>query len=534
MNMPDSAWKRSWRSLLLFNGYRLVQMPLLVIMVSLVTDGVTRRLVNAENLIYLVGGIHVLLIALGLVFSWRWKKRFTTQLSLQVLIDVLFVNLLMFIVGGLSSGFGGVLLISVAGASMMVHVRHALFYAALACLFILSMETLEWVFNRSHDIAGFAQGGFLSLSFFVVAIVASLLGRRLGSNEDLARQRGEALENQVRISRRVMERMQDGVLVIDAEGRILQCNPMALAILGNNPDREKGDLSRIEPELARRYREWRDHNGSNRTEIHRPEGRDMTVRFVRTYSSDGVALVFLEDMSRMQEQALQLKLAALGRLTASIAHEIRNPLSAISHAGDLLAEELHNPVQERLLHIIHDNVLRLDRIIQDVLVLGRQRAMGLQPINLAVYLVEFIREIQIQERVDDQVIQLQVPEVAILYFEPGQLRQVLWNLVSNALRYASRTAGSVRLEVKVPEDGVELHILDDGPGVPNDLREQIFEPFFTTATKGTGLGLHIARELSEANGARLFIQNGTGGHFVLKGKGDLCQTQEMNEEPEAH
>jgi two-component system sensor histidine kinase PilS (NtrC family) len=533
MNMPDSARKRSWRSLQVFNGYRLVQMPLLIVMILLAVETQTQRVTNAQQWIYLVGSLHAALIALGGALSWRWQKRFGLQLSLQVLIDVLSINLLMFIVGGLSSGFGGVLLISIAGAGMMVPLRQALFYAALASLSVLGVETLESLLYRGHEIAGIAHGGFLSLSFFVVAVAASLLGRRLGKNEDLARQRGEALENQVRVSRRVMERMQDGILIVDAEARITQCNPMALALLGSNPEREKGDLSRIEPELARGYREWRNNNGKSQMELRRPQGRDMVARFVRTYSSDGAALVFLEDMSRLREHALQLKLVALGRLTASIAHEIRNPLSAIRHAGDLLAEELHDPMQERLLRIIHDNVMRLDRIVQDVLVLGRQRSTGPQSIDLAAYLPGFVQEIQMQENFEDHTIHIQAPEAAILHFDPGQLRQVLWNLVGNALRYASRGVGSVRLEVKLPGDGVELHIMDDGPGVPEDLREQVFEPFFTTATKGTGLGLHIARELSEANGARLSVVDDAGGHFVLKGKGEPCQAQEMNDEPEA-
>jgi two-component system sensor histidine kinase PilS (NtrC family) len=534
LSIPESARTRSWRTLLIFNGYRLVQMPLMAIM-TLMTTNVSQN-ISSRGMVYFVGSTHALLIAVGLMFSWRWRRQFNLQVTAQVLIDIVCIGLLLFVAGGLKSGFGSVLLISIAGASMVAKLRLALFYAALASIVIISVEFLgDYLFfpSRHHELENIAQGAFLSMGFFAVALGAHFLGNRLIVNEDLARQRGIELDNQIRIRRRVMEQMKDGVLVVDVEGRIRNCNPMALAILGSNPDREEGDLARIEPELARRYRIWREHGGSNRLELHRPESRDIAVRFVRTYSSDGAALVFLEDLSGLRNQAMQLKLAALGRLTASIAHEIRNPLSAISHATDLLSEELEDSVQKRLLRIIRDNSDRLEKVIQDILVLGRQRAAAQEVIALAPYITEFVRETRMQEELGAQVISVKIPETAQLYFEPGQLRQILWNLVMNALRYASRNPGAVRLEVRQREEGMELHIIDDGPGIPKELLEQIFEPFFSTATKGTGLGLYIARELCEANNAHLFaVDDETGGHFILKGKGEAWQ-QEMNDESEA-
>jgi two-component system sensor histidine kinase PilS (NtrC family) len=528
-NFSDPARARSWRTLLLFNGYRLVQMPLMAIM-TLASTNVAQNMFS-QDMVSIVGILHALLIAAGLLLSWRWRRYFNFQVMAQVLVDIACIGLLIFAAGGLKSGFGGVLLITIAGASMVAKLRLALFYAALSTIVIIGVDILIDYFMAPHrlELENIAHGAFLSMGFFAVALGSHFLGNRLAINEDLARQRGIELDNQIRIRRRVMEQMKDGVLVVDPEGRIRTCNPMALAILGSNPDRESGDLARIEPELARRYKIWREENGSNRLELHRPESRDIAVRFVRTYSSDGAALVFLEDLSNLRNQALQLKLAALGRLTASIAHEIRNPLSAISHASDLLAEELEDPTQKRLLRIIRDNSDRLDKVIQDILVLGRQRSTEHEVIPLASYLVEFARETRMQESLDEEIITVDIPELAQLCFEPGQLRQVLWNLVMNALRYASRNSGAVRLVARMDEDAVELHIIDDGPGIPKELHEQIFEPFFSTATKGTGLGLYIARELCDANDARLFVVDDVGGHFVLKGKGEPCH-MELNDD----
>lgn len=525
-------WAPPWRSFRLFNAYRLLLALLLALMPLVPWFDAVKMEAGERQLIYVLGGMYVGLVALGLILSFRWMRRFHAQLTAQILIDAVGINLLMFALGGLKSGLGVVLLVSVAGASLVARGRLALFYAAVATLSVLCMELLG-ILTRNIDSVRVAQAGFLSMGFFATAISAHLLGRRLASNEELARRRGVALENQMRISRRVMERMQDGVLVVDVEGRILQSNPRALAILGASA-REDGVLASIDPELARGYRAWRDKEGEKRVELSRPEGRELAARFARTRSTDGAALVFLEDLGKLREQALQLKLASLGRLTASIAHEIRNPLSAISHASDLLAEEASDPMQERLLRIIRDNTQRLDRVIQDVLVLGRQRAVVQEVIDLAPYLAGFVEEILEKERLDSSVLQLQVPAASTLCFEPGQLHQVLWNLVANALRHSSRHPGAVRLEVRQGSEGVELHVRDDGPGIPRDLREQIFEPFFTTASRGTGLGLHIARELSEANGARLLLgSEGLGGHFVLKGRNESCQLQGVNDGAEA-
>lgn len=532
MKSVEAAWAPHWRSFQLFNSYRLVLALLLALMPMIPWFDAVRLDMEDRRLVYLLGGGYSFLVGLGLLFSLRWKTRFHAQLTAQMLIDAVGINLMMFVLGGLKSGLGVVLLVSVAGASLVARGRLALFYAALTTLSVLCME-VSGVLTRNIDTVRVVQAGFLSMGFFATAISAHLLGRRLATNEELARRRGVELDNQMRISRRVMERMQDGVLVVGADGRIFQSNPRALNILGAGAG-EGGMLDRIEPELARGYQAWREGDGAKRVELARPEGKELAARFVRTRSTDGAALVFLEDLGKLRAQALQLKLASLGRLTASIAHEIRNPLSAISHAGDLLAEEARGPMQERLLRIIRDNTLRLDRVIQDVLVLGRQRPVEQLPIPLTTYLNDFVGEILEQERLELPVIQLLVPPEAHLCFEPGQLHQVLWNLVGNALRHSSRHPGAVRLEVRPTGDGVELHVMDDGPGIPRDLREQIFEPFFTTATRGTGLGLHIARELSEANGARLMLgSEGPGGHFVLMGRSEPCQLQAMKDEPEA-
>jgi two-component system sensor histidine kinase PilS (NtrC family) len=251
----------------------------------------------------------------------------------------------------------------------------------------------------------------------------------------------------------------------------------------------------------------------------------LSVRFVPTESSGRDVLVFLEDMGRIQAQAQQLKLAALGRLTANIAHEIRNPLSAISHAGELLLEDSVSPMQQRLLRMVLDNAQRLERIVRDVLELGRRDHTHRELIRLKEFLQLFVDEFTFNEKVALATLQLEFFGEAAICFDRSHLHQVLWNLLGNALRHSQRCTGSVRVRVQSAkhDEQVEIHVLDDGAGVDDAQSQQIFEPFFTTQNRGTGLGLYIARELCEVNGARLDLRGNTpGAHFCLTGRTKGC------------
>lgn len=543
MTAEEESKYQHWRSFRLFNIYRLVQAVLLGSMPFMPWLKLNLASVADKDYIVYIGGFYAVLVALGLLWSLLFRKRFHAQVSVQLFIDVLCIDALMFILGGLRSGMGGLLLVSVAGASLVAQGRLALFYASLASVFVLVMESSAMLFGES-DSARLAQAGFLSLGFFATAASAYMLGRRVLTNAELARQRGLERDNQRQISERIMERIQDGVLVVDVEGRVLSSNLSARSIL-ERFNLEGTALSGISVELTLGYQNWRAGNSQGAIELVGPTGRTFTARFADSHASNGAVLIFLEDLGKLREEAQQLKLASLGRLTASIAHEIRNPLAAISHASELLMEEIQSPLQDRLMHIVRDNTERLDRIIQDVLVMGRQRIVQRETperresIALRHYLNEFTRTIQIQEALEDGVIVVLAPPEAAMGFVPEQLHQVLWNLVMNALRYSTKGQGAVRLEVRLPGDGVELHVIDDGPGIPTELREQIFDPFFTTSVRGTGLGLHIARELCDANGVRLMLGAeglGSGGaQFILKGRMESWQnqSQQAKDTPEA-
>ena len=518
----SSTWEASWRPFQYFNFYRLLLAALILLATLLPENQISPFHLTNFSGIHWVVLAYLSLVFGGLTSAIFWQHHFNTQLSTQVVADVVFVNFFMFALGGVSSGMGTLLLISLAAASLVGRGRLVLFYAALATLATL-LAQIYGIFEHNFDAATIVQAGFLSAGFFATAILARLLGQRLMLNEELARQRGESLENQSRISQRVVERMQDGVLVVDREMCVQRCNPIAERMLGELPvgTRLRDRAPLLADVIAQPDRLF------EQVEFSGMDGQMLQARFEETTSSAGEVLIFLEDLGRIREQAQQLKLASLGRLTASIAHEIRNPLSAIGHAGELLREERRGEVHDRLLNILGDNVARLDRIVADVLELGRrERAQQIEQLSLTKVCAQFLENFWVSEGLDSTILEVDVASDLTICFDPAHLHQVLWNLLGNAVRHSCGKSGSVRLYATsdVAGERVELHLVDDGAGIPEAEREQVFEPFFTTHHKGTGLGLFIARELCGANGASLdLLPAATGGHFIITGRTESCQ-----------
>jgi two-component system sensor histidine kinase PilS (NtrC family) len=266
---------------------------------------------------------------------------------------------------------------------------------------------------------------------------------------------------------------------------------------------------------------WRDRTGVD-TGPRTPFRNNISARFVPIGGSRRQvgAVVFLEDLSRIQAEARQLKLAALGRLTANIAHEVRNPLGAISHAAQLLQEEPGvSDTTARLITIINENSRRLDKMVNDVLRLNRGERAHRERFRLDEFLRGFVEQFSQIEKLDPAIFAIELAAEPEVLFDRSHLNQVMWNLCRNALRHCRRATASIRIQVSMERAGsiVRLDVVDDGPGVSPATRAQLFEPFFTTAVGGTGLGLYIAREVCEANGATLdHVETARGAQFTVQ------------------
>jgi two-component system sensor histidine kinase PilS (NtrC family) len=534
-----------WRSLQTFNFSRvLVSLALLL---SLSFKAFTDNWLFEPTLLRTLA-VSYLLLALGfLVLKLKWQQRFLLQLVVQVSIDLVVISLLYVGAGGSKSGLVILYLFPLAGLGILAPMLLALFFVSAVSLFLLLVNTYQVLQNEDSNIV--AQAGLYGAAYFAVVYVLNRLAKNLIGQEELANQRGYELALQQAINRTVIADMEDGVLVIDQDGNLFESNPAAERMLGiaklsysaSHKVRLR-QINSLEP-IAQALDNWTDGQRPNTTTWLRNEGASfvtirhyveershsssysaaeapheaathLKLRFVRIDENDFAHLdihltpctiIFMQNVSELENKAQQLKLASMGRLTASIAHEVRNPLSSISYAASLLGEDVHNEVQaRRLLKIVEDNVARLNQLIEDILKLSRKAQMNLTPTLLMDELRSIVQEFVETRGISEQMIHMSDTGRFHIVFDPGHLHEVITNLLSNAVRYASGKPGCIRLIIKISSGNRrELHIQDDGPGMSSLVRSHLFEPFYTTSSKGTGLGLYMARELCLNNHAVL-------------------------------
>jgi len=491
-----------WKSLFYFNLSRMLLAAVLLGAVLTYGDG---RVFGASNprLFYNTCIVYFLL---SLGFAWalnRVRTMFSAHLTVQAVTDVIVITILLHASGGIRSGLGILLLMPLAAAASVSRGRTSLFFAALAT-FALLVENTVWVLQYDIGHADYLPVGLMAGGCFAVAVVTNRLAKRLIANEELVRLRSADLRNQLEINRLVLRDMPSGVLVIDAGGTVRLANPEAQRLLGGAWLGGRR-LAELAPGLEQAVLFWKRASGPTYPHAN-VGGRELQLRMLEASGgAEGEMLIFLEDASKMKEQAQQLKLAALGRLTANIAHEIRNPLSAISHAAELLREEApRDSTQMRLTRMIGENAARLDRIVQEVLQLNRRDRAVPEAVILMPFLQNLVDQMAHGEGIPAEAFVLHLPADAVVHFDRQHLNRVLWNLVLNAWRHSKKQPGSLKIVVfSLPDSRVELHVADDGPGVGEEHVGQLFEPFFTTESRGTGLGLYIARELAEGNRAAL-------------------------------
>jgi two-component system sensor histidine kinase PilS (NtrC family) len=520
------ARDEAWRSLHTYGIYR--------ILLSVILAGAYWAL---EDVAFIGGFLPwlarftlVVYCALSLIlFSFTRMRTpgLEVQLTTQVIVDVIAIVAIMHASGGIRSGIGLLLLAMLAAAGLVSRGRMVYFHASIGVIALL-LEQSALVLQYEALPGEFFQAGLLSLGYFAIAWLAATLAKYARGAERIAEERGVDLANMAQINELVIRDMQDGFLVIDENGVIRQHNPQSEALLG--PMKGMPTLAEYAPRLAVCLEEWRRDRGHvfpvTRDLLTQ---KDYQVRFAaigqgQKSGKPSPTVIFVEDAGRIRAQAQQLKLAALGRLTASIAHEIRNPLSSIGHAADLMLDEAERgESDQRLLAIIRDNTQRLDRMVHEVLYLNRRDRAQPETFDGAAYLQQFVREFSGNEKVPEGVFRIDAQASQRLLFDRSHFDQVLWNLSRNAWRHCRRKAGSISMVLSpgTRDNTLQLDVIDDGPGVPTSALPHLFEPFFTTDAKGTGLGLYIARELSEVNGAHVdYLADEGGAHFRLTMRAD--------------
>ena len=516
----------AWRVIGLLNLYRLLVPLVLLAMVAL--GGPAGGVVAASPQLFIGACIAYFTAAVLLVIARRlqWSSLRIVAL-VNACVDALAIGFILYAAGGVASGLGILLFLPVLALTVLADRRDALLIAAVAALAVLVQQVFAGItlFTPAND---YVTAGLFGTLLFVLALATWPVANRLRESEALVRRQEVDLANMAQLSQYIVQHLRESILVIDAQDRIRLINESAAQILGDKsayPDALIGEAS---PRLLYLLETWRQGANGDAT----PAAEQTFVaadgaRVIRPHFAALAAmtptplLVFLEDTSLIEERVQQSKLAALGRLSASIAHEIRNPVGAMSHAGQLLAESPNlTSDEQRLTQIIRTNADRVSGIIDNVQRLSRREAARIERLPLAAWTEEFHEEFSATMQWPRTRIKVsgttQDLEVRV---DPDQLRQILWNLCENALRHAVRDDPQQNLEIRYGRMSGStrpfLEVADRGPGVAAEHVGRIFEPFFS-AGQGTGLGLFLARELAQSNGATLLYEPRAGGGSLFR------------------
>ncbi|HEX2139138.1 MAG TPA: HAMP domain-containing sensor histidine kinase [Woeseiaceae bacterium] len=446
---------------------------------------------------------------------------------MQITVDIAAIVTLMHASGGIGSGLGGLLIVFIGAGSLIVPLQVPAFFAALATLAILGEQFFSQLAGFS-DAGSYSAAGVLSAIIFAISMSARPLANRLQESEALARQRGVDLANLSELNEYIVQHLRESIVVLDASNRVRLINASAARLIGAPSACNGMHLQEIAATLDEYIAAWRQNPQLKSHLEFTMIADDGSARLVahlallgRNDERSGPVLVFLEDPSYMNARVQQSKLASLGRLSASIAHEIRNPVGAMSHAGQLLAESKSLSEDDvRLTEIIRSHAERVSHIIDNVLQLSRRESSRPERFELAPWLRDFAAEFTSTLELQENELSLaDVPPDLEVRMDPSHLRQVLWNLCDNAVKYASDAGG---IEVALRAGRMQrtgqpyLEVLDHGHGVPDANVDRIFEPFYTDRHGGTGLGLYISRELCELNRATLVYQRRDGGGSIFR------------------
>lgn len=505
----EDVRQNEWRLLQIYLYYRLVVAISLVGTVFLDLQQLTNF--SNEGRLYFATTITYLVLSILTILITRFQSgRLGVQVFIVIITDILAIAVLEYANGESNSSLSILLVVSVAAGSILAQGRMAMFFAAVATLAVLYKQILSAIMRGTFHQEAFVQSAFIGIACFATSILAQQIAKRLRESEQLADKQAEDLANLEELNHHVIQRMRTGILVVDNDEKLILINDSCWKMFGMPSLPKNIRLENISPALAEQLRDWQ-KNPQFRSKPFRTgfSGPELQANFTLLDTGENAnALIFIDDNTRMAQQAQQLKLASLGGLTASIAHEIRNPLGAISHAAQLLQESNElNKGDTRLSEIIHQHCIRMNKVIENVLQLSRRKQSEPALFDLNPWVRDFVNEYTSAQSSDTQIDFISKHEDLRFRIDPSQIHQVLTNLFQNGIRYSEQQTGKRTLKVvadlNIQTEQPILDIIDQGPGIPKDKQDKVFEPFYTSETSGTGLGLYIARELCEANQAQL-------------------------------
>ncbi|KZZ68289.1 PAS domain-containing sensor histidine kinase, partial [Oleiphilus sp. HI0128] len=457
-------------------------------------------------------------IYLGLNLFWLLAFRFLIdahpkQIFITLLLDILLLHALFYFASGISGGLANLIIISVAAGNIIIRGRIGLSFAAWATLLTILIEG-ERFLNGFNSLSDVPRTGLIGCMYFASAYILQYLSIKISENESLLKQQEQDLRKLEKLNHQIIQSMRTGIIVCSEQGEVKLINHACLDLVSLA---EKQPLPSL---IADRLTLWKEAPGVRTTPFRVSQEKPLVqANFSRLQNeAESDILVFLDDTRKTAQQAQHMKLASLGRLTASIAHEVRNPLGAISHATQLLAEsENLDPADHKMTDIIQRHSKRVNQIIENTLQLSRRTEPEVEDITLANWIDKIVGEYKGHLHSSDRINIILADKDATARFDPSQMEQVFINLIDNGLRHGLKSDCSAQLFIllsKTTKDGqAYIEVIDQGEGVSEENSHHLFEPFFTTESQGTGLGLYLSREICEANQAHLDYINPASTEF---------------------
>lgn len=524
---PSAPTDLAWRVIGLLNLYRLL-VPLVLILVQALA-GPEWAMLATRPRFFLSSCIAYLTAAVLLIIARRleWSSLRIVAL-VNAGVDAAAISLILYASGGISSGLGILLVLPVGATAVLADHRDAFLFAAIAAISVLVQQIFVNLDGAAPS-TDYTTAGVLGAVLFLIALSAWPIANRLRESEALVRRQEVDLANLAQLSQYIIQHLRESILVIDAHDRIRLINESAAHILGDTNAIPEALLGEASPRLLYLLETWRQNEGNtavfpapDQTFVAADGARVIRANFAPLGTTNPAPVIaFLEDTSLLAEKVQQSKLAALGRLSASIAHEIRNPVGAMSHAAQLLGESTAlSEGEKRLTEIMRTNANRVSTIINNVLRLSKREETRFERVPLESWTEDFHAEFcETMQLPPNRLITSDATPDVDVRVDPSQLRQIVWNLCENALKHGATGRGDEVVEIRhgrlSPTGRPFLQVMDRGPGVNAEHAERIFEPFYSGG-KGTGLGLFLARELAQTNGATLLYEPRHGGGSIFR------------------
>ncbi|MGB0133814.1 sensor histidine kinase [Dokdonella sp.] len=504
------------RELVFFNLYRLLESVVYIGLVfsPLAVDWIK---ISHSQMGRVVALIYCAVAAILLISTERMRKNLSASIGLALALDAIAASLILFSISGGHSSIPMMLMVNVGVCALLLPFRQSVALAGLAAIGVMAPPIYAYV-NESAVDRSVLEATLFGIAYIAVAALCSHLGRQMRETEALAEQRGVDLLNLEQVNDLIIRRMKTGVLLVDDANHILRINESAWHLIGN-PSPNERDLGQVAAELSRRLYHWRNSGRIDQNPVAlAADVPEVIPRFSRMAPNDDThILIFLDDTSLLSRRAEEMTLASLGRLSASIAHEIRNPLAAIRYSAQLLAEsESMEEEDRRLVDIVNNHCTRANEVIENILQLSRRERSRPESIDVNAWALNFVEEYKQNNDIGQDHLRAITQNRQIeAMVDPQHLQQVVWNLVQNAIRYG-REPGAVARVVVVARLATDkgpplIEVVDRGPGIPAKVAAQIFDPFYTTSEYGTGLGLYLARQMCESSQATLEYVPVAGG-----------------------